>query len=197
MKNRSCFRVCRTVHALGVSGTARPLMEGGGGHEFRTSQYRPSLLPLSHLNGTQRRRAIAASAAAVVVALIQELAQANGHLVMTGPSAAPEVAVVLATFAAAAGFILLASWVSYRRGCRRELQPSRRARTCMRCTAARLEGKWRQHAQRRCCSAQSVPRHLPGHLASRPDGPHVPAASTSAYRDRAAPSSNGQRGDAR
>ena len=45
---------------------------------------------------------------------------------MAGPSAGPEVAVVLATPAALVGFFVLASWVSYRRARRREMQSGRR-----------------------------------------------------------------------
>jgi len=45
---------------------------------------------------------------------------------MAGPSAGPEVVVVLATFAVAVGCILPASWSSYRRSRKCEMRPSRR-----------------------------------------------------------------------
>jgi len=64
-------------------------------------------------------------------------------------------------------------------------------------TRAGLHCQWRQRTWRRCRPAQSACSWVLGYLANRLDGLHVPAVGISAYRDPAASSSNGPRGDAR
>jgi len=62
---------------------------------------------------------------------------------------------------------------------------------------AGLQRHWRQRAWRHCRLAQSACSRVLGYQANSLDGLYIPAAGASAYRDPAASSSNGPRGDAR
>lgn len=63
--------------------------------------------------------------------------------------------------------------------------------------ACAVAAGWRRLAWLHCHRAKVVRCGVPGYLASRLDGLHIPAVGASAYRDPAAPGSNGPGGSRR